>query len=92
LLGLVEQGEEIIIARYGKEVARLMRPPTATRPIPFTEHIAGASYYGEIELATGGRIRSPGRCRDGIGADQGAGEGHTDMRKGFDGLALVVQS
>ena len=51
-----------------------------------------------------------GRCRDGIGADQGAGEeqaaamipvpsgarvwlatGHTDMRKGFDGLALLVQ-
>ena len=51
-----------------------------------------------------------GRCFDGIGADEGAGEGqaaamipapsgarvwlaagHTDMRKGFDGLALLVQ-
>ena len=51
-----------------------------------------------------------GRCRDGVGADEGAGEeqaaamipvpsgarvwlatGHTDMRKGFDGLALLVQ-
>ena len=51
-----------------------------------------------------------GRCLDGVGADEGAGEeqaaamipvpsgarvwlatGHTDMRKGFDGLALLVQ-
>ena len=51
-----------------------------------------------------------GRCFDGIGSDEGAGEGqaaamipapsgarvwlaagHTDMRKGFDGLALLVQ-
>ena len=51
-----------------------------------------------------------GRCADGDGADEGAGEGqaaamipvpsgarvwlaagHTDMRKGFDGLALMVQ-
>jgi len=50
------------------------------------------------------------RCFDGIGTDEGAGEGqaatmiltpsgarvwlaagHTDMRKGFDGLALLVQ-
>ena len=66
----------------------------------------------EIEFATGGRMRitRAGRCLDGVGADEGAGEGqaaamipvpsgarvwlatgHTDMRKGFDGLALLVQ-
>jgi hypothetical protein len=57
----------------------------------------------EIEFATGDRMRITGPVdfRDAVGADRGTSfpsgtpvwlaAGHTDMRKGFDGLALMIQ-
>ncbi len=45
LLGLVESGEEVVIARYGKPVAKLVRvtPPAADR-LP-------ATWAGAIEIS-----------------------------------------
>jgi antitoxin (DNA-binding transcriptional repressor) of toxin-antitoxin stability system len=45
LLGLVEAGEEVIIARYGKPVAKLVRiTPPASRRVPGT-------WSGAIEIS-----------------------------------------
>ena len=45
LLGLVEAGEEVVIARYGKPVAKLVRvTPPAPRRLPGT-------WAGAIEMS-----------------------------------------
>ena len=105
--------------RWRQQLCEPAQIPAVFNPVAVTPEPEAASPPSpekagviEIEFASGGADADlrVGRCFDGIGADEGAGEGqaaamipapsgarvwlaagHTDMRKGFDGLALLVQ-
>jgi hypothetical protein len=84
--------------------------PVAIAPEPGTVSPPSPEKAGVIEVEWPDADHGAGGRIDGVGADEGAGEGqaaamilvpsgarvwlaagHTDMRRGFDGLALAVQ-
>jgi len=62
LLGHVEKGEEIILLRHGKEVARIVPPKEEPKPLPSLKDFrASIRVSGEALSSTIARMRSEER-------------------------------